>query len=60
MTKEQLSSRRRGEIDDSAAVHGVGDIAPEPVGEEELVALEEQEQAELIRRVADPVYAYPQ
>ena len=42
---------RRGEIDVIAAVHGGDDIAPEPVEEEELVAIEQREHAEVIQRL---------
>ena len=52
--KEQFSLRRRGETDDIAAVHGVDDIVPEPVEDEEIVAPEEQEQAEVIQRLPTP------
>ena len=54
MSQEHASKWRRGEIDDSAAVHGVDDIAPEPLEEEKLVAPDEQEQAEVIQRLSAP------
>ena len=50
LTKEHASKWRRGEIDDSAAVHGVDDVAQEPLEEQELVAFEEQEHAEVAQR----------
>ena len=55
LTKERLSKWRRGEIDDSAAVHGVNDVAQEPSEEEELVAPEEQEQAGVDQRLPTPL-----
>ena len=51
LTKGHAPKWRRGEIDDCAAVHGVDDVAQEPFKEEELVALEEQEQAEVVQRL---------
>ena len=37
LTREQSANWRRGGIDGRAAVHGVDDVAQEPLEEEELV-----------------------